>query len=232
MRIHVGTSGFSYKEWKGSFYPADLKPADMLRYYGERFDAVEINNTFYRMPSPATLQPWGEQTGDGFSFALKAPQRITHQKRLAGIDEDVAYFFATAAHLGTKLGPVLFQLPPYSKKDVGRLAALLQLVPPGRRVALEFRHESWFSDDVFECLRASNAALCLADTDEEPLTAIRATANWGYLRLRRLEYGEAALREWAGRVRAQEWDDAFVFFKHEDEGKGPRFANAFRAQLS
>jgi uncharacterized protein YecE (DUF72 family) len=230
-RVRVGTSGFSYKEWKGSFYPQDIKPAGMLRFYSERFDTVEINNTFYRMPSPAALSPWAEQTPSGFSFVLKAPQRITHQKRLAGIDEDLAYFFATAAHLGDKLGPVLFQLPPYSKKDVARLSAVLQLIPAGRRVAFEFRHESWFGDDVFDCLRRANAALCVADTDEEPLDEIRSTADWGYLRLRRLEYDAAALRVWAERVQAQSWQDAFVFFKHEDEGTGPAFAKAFREVL-
>ena len=227
-RVRVGTSGYSYKEWKGSFYPADIKAADMLRFYSERFDTVEINNTFYRMPSPTALAPWVEQTPPAFSFVLKAPQRITHQKRLAAIDDDIAYFFAAVAHLGDKLGPILFQLPPYSKKDVARLRALLQLVPTGRRVALEFRHESWLSEDVFDCLRSANAALCVADTDEEPLDDIRSTADWGYLRLRRIEYDEAALGAWAERVGAQRWQDAFVFFKHEDEGKGPAFAKAFR----
>ena len=192
MRVHVGTSGFSYKEWKGSFYPADIKPADMLRFYAGRFDTVEINNTFYRMPNGDTLGGWAEQVGEAFQFVLKAPQRITHQKRLAGVDEDVAYFFATAARLGGRLGPVLFQLPPYMKKDVDRLSALLRQVPEGRRAAFEFRHASWNDEDVYAALRAHNAALCIADTDEEPLEAIRATADWGYLRLRRLDYDAAA----------------------------------------
>jgi uncharacterized protein YecE (DUF72 family) len=225
--IHVGTSGFSYKEWKGSFYPEKIKPADMLRFYGERFGTVEINNTFYRMPTASTLEPWGEQVGEGFRFVLKAPQRITHQKRLAGVEEDVSYFFATAAVLGGRLGPVLFQLPPYMKKDVDRLEALLRLVPEGRRAALEFRHDSWFADDVYDSLRRHGAALCLADTDEEPIESLRATAPWGYLRLRRLEYDAAALARWAERVQEQGWEETFVFFKHEDEGKGPLFARAF-----
>jgi uncharacterized protein YecE (DUF72 family) len=225
--IHVGTSGFSYKEWKGSFYPEKIKPADMLRFYGERFGTVEINNTFYRMPTAATLAPWSEQVGEAFRFVLKAPQRITHQKRLAGVEEDVSYFFATAAALGERLGPVLFQLPPYLKKDVDRLDALLRLVPAGRRAALEFRHASWFADDVYDSLRRHGAALCLADTDDEPVEALRSTAPWGYLRLRRLEYDAAALAGWAERVQGQGWEEAFVFFKHEDEGKGPLFARAF-----
>jgi uncharacterized protein YecE (DUF72 family) len=231
MQVHVGTSGFSYKEWKGSFYPEDMKPAGMLRFYADRFDTVEINNTFYRMPNPDLLAQWAQQVGGGFQFVLKAPQRITHQKRLAGVDDDVAFFFAAAARLGERLGPILFQLPPYQKKDLGRLEALLRLIPEGRRAALEFRHESWLADDVYALLRSRNAALCIADTDEEPLDGVRATADWGYLRLRRLEYDTAASQAWADRVRAQDWRDAFVFFKHEDEGTGPRFAAAFRQQL-
>ena len=232
MQIHVGTSGFSYKPWKGSFYPADIKDADMLRFYASRLDSVEINNTFYRMPSPDALGKWADQVGDTFQFVLKAPQRITHQKRLNAVDEDVAYFFSTAERLGGKLGPILFQLPPYSKKDLARLDGLLRLIPPGRRIALEFRHASWFDDEVYDRLRAGGAALCVADTDEEPLDSIRATADWGYLRLRRVEYDDAALQAWADRVRAQEWRDAFVFFKHEDEGTGPRYAAAFRERLT
>ena len=232
MRVRVGTSGFSYKEWKGSFYPKDIKNPDMLRYYAERFDTCEINNTFYRMPSGDLLGGWAEQVPDGFEFVLKAPQRITHQKRLNAVEEDVAFFFTTAERMGAKLGPALFQLPPYSKKDLPRLDAFLRSVPEGRRVALEFRHESWHADDVYECLRARNAALCLADTDEEPITAVHATADWGYVRLRRLAYDEAALAAWAERVSSQSWRDAFVFFKHEDEGTGPRFAAAFRDALA
>jgi len=231
MQVHVGTSGFSYKEWKGSFYPEDIKPADMLRFYASRFDTVEINNTFYRMPNPELLGQWAEQVTGGFQFVLKAPQRITHQKRLNGVEDDVAFFFTAAARLGERLGPILFQLPPYQKKDVGRLEGLLRLVPEGRRAALEFRHASWLDDEVYALLRSRNAALCIADTDEEPLDSIRATADWGYLRLRRLEYDAAASKAWADRVRAQSWQDAFVFFKHEDEGTGPRFAAAFREQL-
>jgi len=230
--VHVGTSGFSYKEWKGNFYPEKIKPAEMLAFYAQRFDTVEINNTFYRMPQASLLEGWTKEVTEGFRFVLKAPQRITHQKRLAGVEDDVAFFFETAKVLGPALGPTLFQLPPYMKKDVVRLQALLHLVPEGRRAALEFRHASWFDDEVYDCLRAAGAALCIADTDEEPLDAIRATAGWGYLRLRRVAYDEAALAAWAARVKAQAWDEAYVFFKHEDEGTGPRFAAAFRGLLS
>jgi uncharacterized protein YecE (DUF72 family) len=231
MDIKVGTSGFSYKEWKGSFYPEKMKPQDMLPFYAERFDTVEINNTFYRMPTAEPLEGWRSQVSARFSFVLKAPQRITHQKRLLGIAEDVAYFYATAEALGGAQGPALFQLPPFFKKDVPRLEELLRLVPRERRVALEFRHESWFADDVYRVLEAAGAALCVADTDEEPLSEIRSTAGWGYLRLRRAVYDEAALAAWAERVRQQAWSAAFVFFKHEDEGKGPAYAAAFKAKL-
>jgi uncharacterized protein YecE (DUF72 family) len=232
MNVHVGTSGFSYKEWKGTFYPADIKADGMLRFYGGHFDTVEINNTFYRMPNAAGLAQWCSQVPEGFQFILKAPQRITHQKRLANIDDDVAYFFAAATALEGRLGPALFQLPPYLKKDLGKLEGLLRLLPPGRRAAVEFRHDSWKDDEVLACLRKANAALCIADTDEEPLDAIQPTADWGYLRLRKVEYDDAALAAWAGRVKAQSWKDAFVFFKHEDEGTGPRFAKTFLAALS
>jgi uncharacterized protein YecE (DUF72 family) len=227
MNIHAGTSGFSYKEWKGSFYPADIKADAMLRFYGERFDTVEINNTFYRMPNASLLEQWATQVGESFHFVLKAPQRITHQKRLHNVADDVSYFFATATALDPRLGPSLFQLPPFLKKDIESLKAFLALVPAGRRVALEFRHASWFDEEVYASLRSANAALCAADTDEEPLTEIQSTSDWGYLRLRRTDYDETAIAAWADRVRAQSWSDAFVFFKHEDEGRGPAYARTF-----
>jgi uncharacterized protein YecE (DUF72 family) len=230
MRVLTGTSGYSYKEWKGRFYPEKMKPAEMLAFYAARFPAVEINNTFYRMPSPELLLAWAAQTPDGFTFVLKAPQRITHQKRLGDVGADVARFLETSRALGPKLGPLLFQLPPYMKKDVARLRALLDMLPADPPAAFEFRHESWFDEEVRGALREKGAALCLADTDEAPLTDVVPTASWGYLRLRRAAYGEADLAAWAERVRALPWERAFVFFKHEDEARGPEFAAAFAAR--
>jgi uncharacterized protein YecE (DUF72 family) len=223
MSIRVGTSGYSYKEWKGTFYPNDLPAARMLSYYGDRFSAVEINNTFYRLPNAATVATWATQVPDGFEFVLKATQRITHQKRLRDVAEPLEYFLQTAGELGNKLGPILFQLPPNMKADVPRLVDFLQLVPQACRAAFEFRHDSWFTDAVFDALRARGAALCIADTDEL-VTPFVVTADWGYLRLRRVVYDETAIAGWAERLRAQPWASAFVFFKHEDEGTGPRLA--------
>jgi uncharacterized protein YecE (DUF72 family) len=232
MRVFTGTSGYSYKEWKGRFYPEKIKEAEMLGFYAGRFPTVEINNTFYRMPAADMLRKWREQTPASFTFVLKAPQRITHHKRLGDVGGDVSYFFDTAKALGPKLGPVLFQLPPYMKKDLDRLKAFLDLMPADPPAAFEFRHASWFDDDVREALRARGAALCLADTDEEPLGELAVTADWGYLRLRRLAYTEADLASWAERVRSQPWGRAFVFFKHEDEARGPEFAAAFARSAS
>jgi uncharacterized protein YecE (DUF72 family) len=229
MRLIVGTSGYSYKEWKGTFYPDDLPASKMLAFYAQHFSSVEINNTFYRMPDEKLLSKWGSEVPDGFTFVLKAPQRITHQKKLTAIEPDVNQLFHVAASLGAKLGPVLFQLPPYLRKETEKLHELLELVPRGQRAALEFRHESWFSDDTYAVLREHDAALCAADTDEvqDPESVLVQTASWGYLRLRRTEYATGELEAWRRRVEAQPWSDAYVFFKHEDEGKGPAFAKRF-----
>jgi uncharacterized protein YecE (DUF72 family) len=226
MRVRAGTSGFSYKEWKGSFYPEDLPAARMLAYYSERLPAVEINNTFYRMPKPALLEGWAAEVPPAFRFVLKASQRITHFKRLKEAADEVAYFFGVAATLGERLGPALFQLPPNLKKDLPRLEAFLETLPQGAKAAFEFRHASWFEDDVFAALRARGAALCVAE-DEELATPVVATADWGYLRLRRQDYGDADVAAWADRVREQTWGEAYVFFKHEDAGSGPRLAAQF-----
>jgi uncharacterized protein YecE (DUF72 family) len=223
VRVLTGTSGYSYKEWKGLFYPEDLPADGMLRYYAERLSAVEINNTFYRMPKAEILSRWAEQVPDRFRFALKASQQITHRQRLKDSAEAVAYFFRVAATLGDRLGPVLFQLPPNFEKDLLRLMAFLEVLPPASRCAFEFRHESWFSDDVFDALKARGCALCLAE-DEELATPVVATAGWGYLRLRRQDYGEQDLAERVARLRAQPWEEAYVFFKHEEGGKGPALA--------
>ena len=214
MRVLIGTSGYSYKPWKGSFYPEDLPEAEMLRFYATRFPTVEVNNTFYRMPTRPVVERWAEETPEGFHFVLKAPQRFTHQARLRATDA-LPYFFETASALGGKLGPVLFQLPPNFKKDLERLRGFLAALPKDRRTAFEFRHESWFDEDVFSALREAGAALCAADTDEAEATVLP-TAEWGYLRLRRADYGDEALRAWAERIRSQPWQEAFVFFKHEE----------------
>jgi uncharacterized protein YecE (DUF72 family) len=219
MRIVVGTSGYSYKEWRGSFYPEKLREKDMLRYYSERLAAVEINNTFYRLPARETLLRWVEQVPDGFTFALKASQRITHRQRLGPSSlETVAYLFETASVLGDHLGPFLFQTPPFLQKDVERLRAFLGVLPPERRVAFEFRHESWFDEEVYAALRAHNAALVSADKDDVvgPGPVPVPTADWGYVRLRRSDYDDDSLQLWTDRVAAQPWQQAYVFFKHEE----------------
>jgi uncharacterized protein YecE (DUF72 family) len=233
MRVLVGTSGYSYKEWKGSFYPDDLPAAKMLPFYAGRFDTVEINNTFYRMPDAKTVERWGGEVRDGFVFVLKAPQRITHQKKLDGVEDELRFFYETAALLGPKLGPVLYQLPPFARKDAARLREFTRRLPGDRRAAFEFRHPSWFDEEIYSILREHDAALCAADTDEveDQEKVLVPTASWGYLRLRRTEYDSGGLAAWARRVEAQPWSEAFVFFKHEDEGKGPKFAEEFREKL-
>ncbi len=231
MRVLCGTSGFSYAAWKGTFYPARLPNDRMLSFYAERLPTVEVNNTFYRMPAAKTLAGWRAQVPGGFRFALKAPQRITHQKRLAGAADEVAFFYRAAVELGGTLGPMLFQLPPGFKKDLPRLAAFLELLPAGGSAAFEFRHPSWFADDVFEALHARNAALCVAEA-EELETPVVPTAGFGYLRLRREEYPGAELQAWAERIAAQPWDEAYVYFKHEDGARGPALAEALAALVS
>jgi uncharacterized protein YecE (DUF72 family) len=227
MNLHVGTSGYSYKEWKGIFYPEDLPAKEMLAYYSRRLPAVEINNTFYRMPQPAMIENWKEQVPDAFRFSIKATQRITHIKRLKNCAEETKYLLDTAALLGERLGVVLFQLPPNSKKDSERLKDFLSCLPTTVRAAFEFRHESWFDDEILTMLREKNCALVASDTDEQPLSEIISTAQWGYLRLRRIAYAADDLRAWMKRVQEQKWEDAFVFFKHEDEGTGPKLAAQF-----
>jgi uncharacterized protein YecE (DUF72 family) len=227
MNLYAGTSGYSYKEWKGSFYPEDLSAKAMLSYYAARLPAVEINNTFYRLPQQSMLENWCAQVPANFRFSLKASQRITHFKRLNDVDEETKYFFETASVLGEGLGVVLFQLPPNMKKDLSRLQAFLKTLPANVRSAFEFRHPTWFDDDVLAVLRENNRALCISDTDDLPISRIDATADWGYLRLRRVEYGEVELVEWLNRINAQPWKESFVFFKHEDEGTGPRLAGQF-----
>ena len=227
MNLLVGTSGYSYKEWKGTFYPEKIPAKEMLHYYGERLSTVEINATFYRMPQPSMLANWKEQVPPTFRFALKAPQRITHFKRLNETDEETKYFFETASVLADQLGVVLFQLPPNMKKDLPRLETFLAQLPLATRAAFEFRHPTWFDDDVLDLLRSQNRALCVSDTDDMPTTHVDKTADWGYLRLRRVQYSEENLAEWLGRIRDQNWQETFLFFKHEDAGTGPKLAAQF-----
>jgi uncharacterized protein YecE (DUF72 family) len=228
MNFHIGTSGFAYKEWKGSFYPGDLHADHMLRYYAERFDTVEINNTFYRMPKTEVVEGWAAQVPEGFTFVLKASQRITHMKRLKDVAEPVGYLLKAAQALAHHRGPLLFQLPPNLKKDVPRLRDFLALLPTGTRPALEFRNDTWFDDEVFGAMREAGAALCIAEAEEGVEVPFVSTADWGYLRFRMADYSAADLKKWAKKVREQPWTDAYVFFKHEDEGKGPAFASRFR----
>jgi uncharacterized protein YecE (DUF72 family) len=227
MKLYVGTSGYSYKEWKGTFYPQKLPAKQMLPYYSEHFRTVEINYTFQRMPTASILEAWAGAVPAGFQFALKAPQQITHRKRLKDTGDLVANFLEIAGTLKERLGPLLFQLPATFKKDATRLRAFLALLPREGRAAFEFRHPSWFDDEVFGLLREHHAALCIADEEDDLRVPVVATAAWGCLRLRRPDYDAAALKAWAKQVRKQDWRDAFVYFKHEDEGKGPQLAKRF-----
>jgi uncharacterized protein YecE (DUF72 family) len=227
MTLYVGTSGYSYKEWKGSFYPEKIPAKDMLRYYSERLSTVEINATFYRLPQPSMLENWKEQVPPEFRFSLKASQRITHFKRLKETEEETKYFLESASVLGRQLGVILFQLPPNMKKDLPRLETFLGQLPPTTPTAFEFRHPTWFDDDVLDLLRSQNRPLVVSDTDDMPTTHIDRTADWGYLRLRRVNYSEENLVEWAARIRDQNWKEIFLFFKHEDAGTGPKLAAQF-----
>lgn len=223
MLLLAGTSGYSYKEWLGHFYPAKLPASEMLRYYAGRFATVEINNTFYRMPAESMLAQWSEQVPEHFSFTLKAPRRITHDKRLREADSHVAEFLKRAGALGNKLGVILFQLPPYLKKDLPRLRDFLGLLPSGNRVAFEFRHASWQDDDVYEALRSHAAMLCVTDTDEGD-TPFVVTSDCGYVRLRRTHYDDRELGAWGERIAAALVAQTYVYFMHEDEALGTRFA--------
>lgn len=229
-RIRAGTCGFAYREWRGPFYPAALPASRMLAAYARRLPTVEIDSTFYRPPDPATLARWYRAAPSGFLFALKAPREITHERRLAGIEGPVRALLAATAELEEKLGPVLFQLPPTLERDLPLLRDLLAVLPHGGRFAVEFRHPSWRDDAVLAALRDAGVALCVVDAlaGETPLVA---TARFGYLRLRRRSYGRAALARWAERLRAQPWQDAFVFFKQAAEARAPALARAL-AQLA
>jgi uncharacterized protein YecE (DUF72 family) len=228
MKIYVGTSGYGYKEWKGIFYPEKVPAREMLRFYSERFGTVEINNTFYRMPTESVLTSWAEQVPDDFVFALKAPQVITHLKRLKNVDTEMDYLFRTISVLGKRLGPVLFQLPKSFHADLPALKNFLTLIPHSISCAFEFRSPSWLEAGIVDLLREKRCSLCTPDSDENAATEIISTASWGYLRLRRVDYTEVELSQWMKRILSQKWQRAFIFFKHEEEtGKGPDMAIHF-----
>jgi uncharacterized protein YecE (DUF72 family) len=228
MKLLAGTSGYAFKEWKGPFYPADLADDGWLGFYASRFPTVEINNTFYRLPKEQVLRDWAAQVPEQFTFAIKASQRITHHARLKPECADaVDFLLRNTAVLGSRLGPILFQLPPNLKKDLGRLRGFLGLLPSDRRYTVEFRHESWFDDDVFDALREHDIALCVAEQSDFKCP-VHATASWGYLRLHRLDYDAPALGEWAKCVSAQNWSETYIYFKHDEgEGSGPPAVDAF-----
>jgi len=228
MRIHVGTSGFNYPEWRGTFYPEKYPASKMFAYYAERFRAVEINATFYRMPTVAMTGAWRNQAPEGFRYALKAPRRITHDARLMNCEDAVRFFTDSARVLESHLAPLLFQLPPNFKCDTGRLATFLAWLPADLQAACEFRHDSWLTDAVYALLAERQVALCVADFGDRT-TPMVSTARHAYFRLRDEGYTPADLERWADAVRSRQsdWDDVFVFFKHEEEGKGPEFARQF-----
>jgi len=223
MQLFAGTSGFSYAEWKGSFYPEDLENSEMLGYYATRLPSVEINNTFYRMPKADMVSAWGSRVGGEFRFSIKAPRRITHMQKLRGAKDSIEFLTKATAGLGDKLGVVLFQLPPFMKKDVPLLSEFLLELPKDLRAAFEFRHPTWYDDDVFEALRARDAALCTGDAEKsERSPPWVSTASFGYLRLRADDYSDEALGSWAERIKSQSWSHVYAFLKHEV--KGPALA--------
>ena len=228
MRVLAGTSGFSYKEWAGAFYPEKLPAKGMLAYYATRLPIVEINNTFYRMPNQAAIAAWRSQVPEAFRFAIKAPRRITHVKRLKGCESELAFLFAALGGLGPTLGSILFQLPPFAKLDAAALATFVALLPAGCRAAFEFRNASWFHRDVYAVLESRNLALVHGEGDEALEHELRWTADWAYLRLRRVVYTQADLATWLARLRAANLTEAQVFFKHEDEATGPLLAEQFQ----
>lgn len=218
MPIHVGTSGWSYKEWKGSFYPPKLPAGAMLRHYASCFSAVEVNNSFYRIPSENVLASWVAQVSSEFQFIMKASRRITHYHRLSDRDGSLEFFLRAVSPLGDRLGPILFQLPPTFEKDPARLTGFLEKLPARLPAAIEFRHPSWYDDQIFELLRSFNVPLVGVDEDpgEGPGVPLMVTSTWGYLRLRRTRYAEDALLDWVRRIRSLPWEQTYVFLKHEE----------------
>jgi len=230
VKLLAGTSGYAFKEWKGAFYPKELKDDGMLGFYASKFPAVEINNTFYRLPKENVLREWAAQVPETFTFAVKASQRITHHARLKEQAADtVDFLLKNTSVLGERLGPILFQLPPNLKKDTNRFRGFLGLLPSDRRYVFEFRHESWFDDEIYDAMRERDIAMCIIEQDEFKCPVV-STASWGYLRLHKLDYDNAALAEWANCVTNQSWKEAYVFFKHDESesgGSGPPAVSTF-----
>ena len=227
MSLYVGTSGYSYKEWKGKFYPDTIPAKDMLSYYAAHFQAVELNNTFYRMPQQSMIETWKTQVPDNFRFTMKASQLITHFKKLKDAARETKIMLQRYAAFDDRMGAVLYRLPPDMKKDIKRLETFLKHLPADPPAAFQLEDPTWLDDDVFALLRSHNRALSVTDTDEMPLNHIEKTADWGYVRLRRVSYSKPALKKWIARVQDQEWTNTYVFFKHEDEGTGPKLAAQF-----
>ena len=225
-RLHAGASGYSFKEWKGDFYPQSIKPEAMLTFYAERLPTVEINNTFYQMPKTSVLENWAACTPAHFRFAIKASRRITHMARLKADSaaDSVQYLYRNLASLGAKRGPVLFQLPPQMKKDLARLTEFLHLLPDGHAAAFEFRNDSWFADDVYAALKSAGASLCLSEREDSAPPPLVETASWGYVRLRLETYSEEDLKAWAQRLAATGWREIYVYFMHEPTA--PAYARA------
>jgi len=225
-KLLAGASGYSFKEWKGGFYPQKIKPEEMLAFYSQRLPTVEINNTFYQMPKLGVLENWARSTPEPFRFAIKASRRITHMSRLKADSaaDSVAFLYRNLAALGAKRGPVLYQLPPFLKKDLARLTEFLGLLPRGHGAAFEFRNESWFCDDVYAALGNAGAALCLSEREDNAPPPLVETAPWGYVRLRLEDYSEEDLRRWADRLAATAWHDIYVYFMHEPTA--PAYAQA------
>jgi len=232
--VLVGTSGWSYRSWRGPFFPEKLPKRSHLEFYAEHFPTTELNSVFYRTPTVDAVRGWAERTPEDFVFAWKASKFITHWKRLKETSRNSLDLMESRLRLlRGKAGPVLFQLPPFLRKDAPRLSEFVSRLPEARKIAFEFRHDSWFYDEIYDILRSRDVALCAADTDDvtDVEKLLVPTASWGYMRLRRTEYTSDELGAWAERVQRQAWSEAYVFFKHEDEGKGPRFAVDFRARL-
>ncbi len=221
-KLLAGASGYSYKEWKGNFYPEKIKPEAMLAWYSERLPTVEINNTFYQMPKTAVLENWANATPESFRFAIKASRRITHLARLKAdtAADSVEFLYRNLAALGAKRGPVLFQLPPFMKKDLPRLSEFLRLLPEGHHAAFEFRNDSWFDDDVYDALKGAGASLCLSEREDNAPPPLVETTSWGYVRLRLENYSDGDLQQWADRLAATGWREIYVYFMHEPTAPG------------